>query len=161
MKKQVSFKQEKPITVIMMAALLFFLSILSIGEFSSFIGVFLLALVLTGYKISYDITEDFNAKKVVSFFNIPIFQSPLNLDFPDYISLFGANYSKSNEWGPVAAIGTKSNADKIAIKLFNGKTNFTLFKSSNYKVSKQLAEELRDLLNVELIDNVKELSHDQ
>ena len=160
MKKSVSFKQEKPITVVMLAALLFFLSLVSANELLEFIILFSIALLLIGYKISYIIKEDFNNKKEYSFFCIPIFKSILKLDFPEYISLFGANYSKRNEWGPVAAIGTNSNADKIAINLFNGNKKVTLFTSGKYEVSKKLAEELREVLNVELIDNVKVSQHE-
>ncbi|AOW21119.1 hypothetical protein [Urechidicola croceus] len=155
MKKSISFKQDKPVTSIIIGLMLITLAIFSSTVLSQFIIMSLIGVLLLGYKFSYIISEDFKNKKVFSIFGIPIFKSKLELDFPEYISLFGANYSKRNDWGPVAAIGTNSNVDKIAIKLFKGNKNVTVFKSEKYEVSKNLADELSEMLKVELVDNVK------
>ena len=149
------FKQEKPITVTMLGLLLIFISIFSSTSLVHFSFLLGLSLLLLGYKVSYRIASDYNNKKIVSLFGIPLIISKLEIINPDYISIFGANYSKRNDWGPVSALGTNSNADKIVVRLFKGSENFTVYKSSKYEKSKDLAVQLSEMLKVELIDKVK------
>ena len=147
--------QDKPMTIIMLGALLVLLSIISTTGIIDFIFLFSIALLLLGYRVSYKITKNYNNKRTISFFGLAIITTKLEIIYPDYISVFGANFSKRNDWGPVAAIGTNSNADKIVVRIFKGNESFTLFKSSKYKASKDLANQLSEMLKVELVDNVK------
>lgn len=154
--KHIIFKQDKPTTVIMLGALLLLLSLLSTNGLISFIFLFSIALLLLGYRVSYKINKDYNNKKIISLFGIQLITTKLNILFPDYISLFGANFSKRNDWGPIAAIGTNSNADKIAIKFFKGSEKFTVYKSNKYEKTNEFAKQLSEMLRVELVDNVKD-----
>lgn len=152
---KIIFKQDKPITVIMLGVLLVILSFVSSTSIGGFIVLFSIALLLLGYRISYIISKDYNNKKVISFFGLPIITSKLEVLFPDYISVFGANFSKRNDWGPVSAIGTNLNADKIVVRLFKENENFTLFKSGKYEEAINLARQLSDMLKVELVDKIR------
>ncbi len=58
-----------------------------------------ISILLVGYSISYKITKDFKNQKLVSFFGIHLFEMKMELDFPEYISVFSATYSLDNEWG--------------------------------------------------------------
>ncbi len=154
--KQINFKQEKPTTVVILGVLLVLFSIFSANDLKSFIFLLSIGLLLLGYRVSFKIAKDYNNKKVFSIFKVPLIITKLNILFPDYISLFGANFSKRNDWGTVSAIGTNSNADKIVIRLFKGSEKFTVYKSNKYEKSKELAEQLSRMLKVELVDNVNE-----
>ena len=151
---KIIFKQDKPTTVVMMGVLLVLLSIISTSSIVDFIFLFSIALLLLGYRVSYKILKDYNNKKTISFLGIPIINTTLDIIYPDYISVFGANFSKRNDWGPIASLGTNSNADKIVIRLFKENEKFTLFKSGKYEVTKKLAIQLSEMLKVELVDNV-------
>ncbi len=151
---QVIFKQDKPTTVIMLGVLLVLLSIISTSSLVDFIFLFLIALLLLGYRVSYRISKDYNNKKIISLFWIPLIIMKLDIIYPDYISVFGANFSKRNDWGPVSAIGTNSNADKFVVRLFKESEKFTLFKTGKYEEARYLARQLSGVLEVELVDKI-------
>jgi len=114
------------------------------------------SLVLFGFSTSYEITENFQNKKLYSIFGVVVFSLKLELDFPDYISVFSGSFSVDNEWGAVSAIGTKERHEKLAVRFFTGNKYVSLFKTENYKEALEKAEELSKLLKVEIYDSTKE-----
>ncbi|SHI95255.1 hypothetical protein [Aquimarina spongiae] len=114
------------------------------------------SLLLFGFSVSYKITENFQNRKLYSIFGVVIFSSKLELDFPDYISVFSGSFSMDNEWGAVSAIGTKERHEKLVVRFFTGNKYVSLFKTENYKEALQKAEELSKLLEVEIYDTTKE-----
>ncbi|WP_106793702.1 hypothetical protein [Aquimarina sp. Aq78] len=116
----------------------------------------LLSLGVFGYSVSYKINRDFNNQKLFSLFGFPIFETKLDLEYPDYISIFTTSFSLDNEWGAVSAIGTKERHSKIVIRFFSGNKNFTLYKTEKYGKAYKKANELSELLGVEIYDRSKE-----
>ncbi len=118
--------------------------------------VFIITLLIFGFSTSYKISSDFNNQKLFSFFGIHFFSAKLDLDFPDYISIFSASFSLNNDWSTVSALGTKERHDKVVVRFFKGNRNFTVYKTGRYEAAVQKANELSALLNVEVQDMMKE-----
>ena len=152
----IKLTQEKPITVKMLATLLVGLAIFSSTTTTQLIVLLTLGILLFGYKISYKISKDFNNKKEFSIFGITLYGSRLEIEFPTYISIYSANQTKENNWGPISALGTSSNEDKVVIRLFSNNENHAVYKSKRYEKAKVIAKNLSDLLEIELIDQIKE-----
>lgn len=114
------------------------------------------SLIIFGYSVSYRINKDFNNQKLFSIFGFVVFITKLNLEYPDYISVFSASFSLDNEWGAVSAIGTKERHHKIVVRFFTGNKNFTLYKTDKYENALDKANALSELLNVEIYDSIKE-----
>lgn len=150
------FLQEKPIKAKILGIVLIVFSFFTLDILSQFISLILLGSLILGYSVNYKITKDFKNKKIISLFGLPIIKTNLNIQYPEYISIFGASFSQENQWGPVAALGTSSKSDKIVIRLFKDHDRFTLLKSNNYEVAKEKATKLSEMLEVNLVDNVNE-----
>lgn len=153
--KYLKLKQEKPITVTMLGVLLMGLGLFSFTTLIQFLVLNMLGIIVLGYRISYRITKEFMNTKEFSLLGIKLWSSKLSIQFPEYISVFGANYSKSNDWGPVSALGTQSETDKVVVTLFSANEKFTVYRSGKYEKSKHIAEQLSTLLDVELVDHLK------
>lgn len=139
----------------MLGLLLVVLALIGSTNLVQFIVLMLMGISLLGYTFVYRISEEFKNKKEFTIFGITLFSSTLKMEFPEYISLFGANFSKTNEWGPVSAMGTESNAEKYVIRCFTGIEKTTLYTSAKYVKAKEKAEQLSQLLKVELVDQIK------
>ncbi|WP_074409875.1 MULTISPECIES: hypothetical protein [Aquimarina] len=153
-------KQEKPIKGKILSILVLVISVAFLFYteepiLSRFIFL-LLSLGVFGYSVSYKINRDFNNQKLFSFFGFPIFKTKLDLEYPDYISVFTTSFSLDNEWGAVSAIGTKERHSKIVVRFFTGNKNFTLYKTEKYEKASRKANELSKLLGVEIYDRSKE-----
>ncbi len=158
--KSMLFKQIKPIKVKILGV--FILCIIPYVVFqydspiSQIMTMLLIGVVLLGYSVSYEIKKGFDNYKHFAIFGITIWRQKLNLDFPDYISIFGASFKQDNEWGTVSALGTQAKNDAIVIRLFHESKYFTLFKTNTYEIALTRAKELGELLNVEIHDATKQ-----
>lgn len=151
---KINFKQKKPVKAVIFGLLFLLISILGSTGIVQFVVLLIVGLILLGYRITYRINKDFRNYKIISIFGISLLKLNLILAFPDYISIFGANFSRSNDFGPVAALGTQHKSDEIVIRFFNGSENNTIFMSDNYNLVKEKANALHEMLGVELVDNV-------
>ncbi|MDH7446325.1 hypothetical protein QBK95_11850 [Aquimarina sp. 2201CG14-23] len=122
---------------------------------SSRIILFSISLLVFGFSISYKIDKSFNNYKLFSVFGLVLFRTRLEIDFPDYISVFSGSFSAKNEWSTVSALGIKERHEKIVIRFFTNNKNVTLYKTDNYDMALQKAKTLSKLLNVELYDATK------
>lgn len=154
--KELCFKQEKPITVKIMGSLLLVVGLINYSDLVGSLIVLFLSLVLLGYSISYKRTKEYCNYKQYSFFGKVVFKRKIDILFPKYISLFGSSLSKPNDWGPVFALGTRSNGDRFVIRLFNEEENFTIYTSDNLIKTRKMAFELSELSVVELVDKTSE-----
>ncbi|WP_271770051.1 hypothetical protein [Aquimarina algiphila] len=157
--KSVFCKQEKPIKGRILSVLVLLVSIAFLfyteESILSRLVFFFFSLIVFGYSVSYKINKDFNNQKLFSVFGFPVLKTKLNLDFPDYISVFSASFSLDNEWGTVSAIGTKERHSKIVVRFFTKNKNFTLYKTERYEKALKVAHELSELLEVEIYDTIK------
>ncbi len=160
MTKNILFKQEKPlkgkilseIILCVAAAFLFFAT----EPLQTRIIFFVCMVLINGFSVSYRIKENFENKKVFAIFGLPFFKTKLSVAFPDYISVFSASFSLDNEWGTIAAIGTQERQESVVIRFFTGNKHFTLYKTENYERALQMANELGEMLDVEVHDATKE-----
>ncbi|TPN87846.1 hypothetical protein [Aquimarina algicola] len=159
MKSEV-FKQQKPLKAKILSVIVAVFSVLillvSTGSIIPRILFFCVSMVVLGYSISYEIKENFLNRKHFSVFGVKIFSTALKLEYPDYISVFSTSSSINNEWGAIAAIGTKERHDNIVVRFFTDNRNFTLYRTNNYEEAFRKATTLQKILNIELYDNTKE-----
>jgi len=120
--------------------------------------VLLIGLVLIGYSVTYEIRQTFDNYKRINLFGITIWKQQLHLLFPDYISLFSSSFKKDNEWGAVAALGSKSKYQSAVVKFFKGQKNEIIYKSNDYTKALEKTNELSVMLNVRIYDAVKNSS---
>ncbi|MBQ0733728.1 hypothetical protein [Aquimarina celericrescens] len=118
--------------------------------------LFSVSLFVFGFSTSFKISSAFDNEKLYCFFGITLFTTKLDIEFPDYISVFSTSLTSDNEWGAIAAIGTKERLDRFVVRFFTANKNFTLYRTSKQKIAQQKAESLSKLLNVELYDTTKE-----
>ncbi|WP_024768612.1 hypothetical protein [Aquimarina macrocephali] len=153
-------KQEKPVKGRILSILILVISIAFLfyteEPLLTRLIFLLLSLGVFGYSISYKINKDFNNQKLFLVFGFPIFKTKLDLEYPDYISVFTTSFSLDNEWGAVSAIGTKERHSKIVVRFFAGNKNFTLYKTEKDEKAYKKANELSELLGVEIYDSSKE-----
>ncbi len=118
----------------------------------------LIGLVLIGYSVTYEIQKGFENYKRIRLFGVTLWKQKLKVLFPEYISVFSTSFKKDNEWGTVAALGTKSVNENVVIKFFKGQKNEIVYKSSEYANALEKANELSVMLNVRVHDAVKNSS---
>jgi len=150
------FKQQKPSKVKILAVLILmldgYLLFKSYSTISQMLILFAIAIILLGYSVSYEIRKNFDVFKHLKFLGITIYKAKEDLAFPEYISVFSALFKQDNEWGSVSALGTQEKHSSFVIRLFNGNSKFTLFKTNNYQKAIVRANELSELLGVEVYD---------
>ena len=139
-----------------LGSLLLIFGLINYSDLTVSVIVVSLSLVLLGYSVSYKITKEYCNYKQFSFFGIVVFKRRLEILSPRYISLYGSSFSKSNDWGPVSALGTKSNWYGFVIRIFNKEDSFAIYRSNNLIRTRKLAFELSELLVVELVDKTLE-----
>ncbi len=158
--KSIICKQERALKGRILTTIVLVFAVLYLFQTSEPILARLIFLTITllifGFSVSYKINGDFNNQKLFSVFGAVLFKTKLELDFPDYISVFSASLKLDNEWGAVSAIGTKERHDKLVVRFFNENKNFTLYKTENYQKALDKANALSTLLNVEVYDATKE-----
>ncbi|GAA4279543.1 hypothetical protein [Aquimarina mytili] len=158
--KSVTCRQEKALKgrILSIFVLLFsvlFLFFASEPLFSR-LALFIISMFVFGFSISYQINQDFNNYKVFAVFGIIVYRTKLKIKFPEYISVFSTSLSLNNEWGSVAAIGTKERHDKIVVRFFTGNNKFTIFRTENYQDALDKANALGELLDIEIYNKIKE-----
>jgi len=159
---RVLLKQSKPLQVSINGyVLLAFIPFLLFNNPNAFVRVGLLllgGLVLVGYSVQYEVNKNFINYKLWTFFGFTVFKSKLNLFLPEYISLFSTSFKKDNDWGAVAALGTKSKSSNIVLKFFKGAKNEIVFKCNDYYTALKKAEELSELLDISIHNTFKDSS---
>ncbi|MFD2563526.1 hypothetical protein [Aquimarina rubra] len=113
------------------------------------------SLLVFGFGVSYKINKDFNNEKLFSVFGLVLYRAKLDLEFPDYISVFSGSFSLNNEWATVSALGTKERHEKIVVRFFTDNRKVTVYKTNTYNAAFEKARELSDLLSVEIYDTTK------
>ncbi len=116
---------------------------------------FVTSLIVFGFSVSYKINEDFINEKLYSVFGLVLFKTKLDLEFPDYISVFSGSFSVNNEWATVSAIGTKERHENIVVRFFTENRKTTLYKTNDYKKAIDKANGLKELLEVDIYDMTK------
>lgn len=158
--ESVIFKQERALKGKILSTIILAFAVLFLFQTSEPVLTRLIFLAITmlvfGFSVSYKINSDFNNQKLFSVFGITIFKVKLELDFPEYISVFSASFKLDNEWGAVSAIGTKERHDKTVIRFFTGNKNFTVYKTEKHQKAVEKANTLSKMLNVEIYDATKE-----
>jgi len=153
-------KQERALKakILTTVVLVFSIVMLVFGPepFFSRVLLFLVVLFVFGFSISYRIKKDFNNQKVFSFFGIPMIKVAVEMDFPEYISVFSGSFSVNNDWSTVSALGTKERHEKTVVRFFTGNKKVTLYKSNDYENALEKANALSKLLDVEVYNAAKE-----
>lgn len=134
---------------IMVFAILSFL----FDESSLFMGVlfFCIGLIWLGCSKAFKITEDFSNEVLFMFFGMVFWKSKLRLEFPDYISVFKASFIHRDD-----VDGGETRFKKWVIRFFKDNRHFTVLKLDNYNKALEVANDLGELLQVEVYDTSKE-----
>ncbi|PKV48741.1 hypothetical protein ATE84_0749 [Aquimarina sp. MAR_2010_214] len=123
-----------------------------ISKFSIILGVlfFLIGLFLAGFSNAYRITKDFNNEKLFILYGRIFWRSKLDLEFPDYISVFHASFVSRDE-----VEGTEDKFKKWVVRFFSDNRFFTILEENDYHIALKSANELSELLGVEVYDRSK------
>ncbi|MBS9461289.1 hypothetical protein KIM67_02615 [Flagellimonas sp. 389] len=154
MKQSISFKQQKPSTVIILGvftlALTLFLIYEGAAKLDQILIMAIIGTVLLAYSTSYRLDDDFKIFKHFKLFGISLFKHKEFSFSPDYISVFPALFKKNAEWGPIAALGKTTENKSYIIRLFNESGHLTVFKSNSFQTISDKAKRLGIMLNVEV-----------
>ncbi|NAS31604.1 hypothetical protein GTQ40_11525 [Flavobacteriaceae bacterium R38] len=131
------------------------LGLLGWGNWNQVIILGLLGVLIVAFGSHYIITSDYNNKHCYSFFGITFLKKRLEIIYPDYISIFTINEKRSNEYGPVSALGSISKDAFFFLRIFKENKHFTLYKSNDYHKVLSKGNELKAMLKIELIDKIK------
>jgi hypothetical protein len=112
--------------------------------------IFCLSIIVSGFSIVYKITKDFKNEICYRFFRMIIYKSKLDLEFPEYISVFHASFVSRDEEDR-----TRDKFKKWTVRFFKGNTYFTILEENNYHVALRNANKLSELLGVEIYDKSK------
>lgn len=136
------------ITIFVFALTSFFIS-----KFSVILGVlfFLIGLFLAGFSNAYRITKDFKNEKLFILYGRIFWRSKLDIEFPDYISVFHASFVSRDKED-----GSESRSKKWVVRFFKDNRFFTILEENDYHVALRNANELSELLGVEIYDSSKE-----
>ena len=155
---RVSFVQKKPIVAIILGTSLLLLFIYNAwsgaGSLGQLIGLGTLSVLLLGYSVVYEVDSHRDFYIAYCFFKVPVFRKKLNIFYPEYVSVFPMRSGKNSDWGPVSAMGKRSNSDEFCVRIFNDKEKFTLIRTSNSKLALRKAKALSELLKVELVNKI-------
>ena len=149
-------KQIKPLTVKILGAFLFLLTIWMMVQYepptSQVVVMFLISFILLGYQVSFEFNKAYKNKRLLKLFGIVVWSSKLDSIFPDYIKVYSGHYKQDSEFGPVSALGNSRQYGFYAVRFFKGNKHFTPFKSTRMEKALSKAKELSALLEVELLD---------
>tara|TARA_B110000305_G_C19283163_1_gene560332 strand:+ start:507 stop:974 length:468 start_codon:yes stop_codon:yes gene_type:complete len=154
--RELCFKQGNPITLMILGSLPLVFGLINYSDLTVSVIVLSPSLVLLGYSVSYKTTKEYCNYNRLIFFGIVVFKRRLEIFFLRYISFYASIFFKLNDWGPVSALGTKSNSDGFVIRIFNKEDSFAIYRSNNLIRTRKLAFELSELLVVELVDKTLE-----
>ena len=156
---QMIFKQKKNIKEYIFGSIFILFGLLAmLSSETLFYGflVMLIGIIFIGFNIKYEITNTFNNRKHISVFSIPLFKTKLVFPYPDYVSIFATQFRQSNEYGAVSAIGHDSKFKEIVIRLFKHNKHLTVFRTTNYQEALNNANFLKDMLEIELYNNLEQ-----
>ena len=152
MKEFLLFKQRKPITVTILGAFLLALLALIVYEqrvpLSQTVVMLAGGILLLAYSVSYEIRKDFKHKKHLKLFGMTVLRSKLDYFEQERGVVLPTVSRKSNNWGPISAIGTKSTNSEYVIRLFKGNRYFTLYRSNSFELIVDLGKQLSEVLEV-------------
>ncbi|MGY3792466.1 hypothetical protein [uncultured Aquimarina sp.] len=159
MSNYVICKQERALKGKILVTIVFVFSVLMLffgrEELWSRILLVVVSSLFFGFSTSYKINSHFENYKLFSVFGLVLFKTKLNLEFPDYVSVFSGSFVQNNDWSTVSAIGTKERHDKYVVRFFKENKKTTLFQSEKYDKALEKAKELSKLLNIEVFDATK------
>ena len=156
----VFLKQYKPAKVkILGIIILVFVAYLLIGNnvlLSQILILSFITILLIGYSVLYKIDKEFENYKLIRFLGITIWKQKITIEYPDYISVFSISFTQDNNWGTISSLGSQIKQNATVARFFSGSRYTTLYKSENYQSALDKANELSQLLNVEVYDATKE-----
>lgn len=159
MRKYVLCKQERALKGKILVTVVFVFSILMLffgnEELWSRVLLVVVSSLFLGFSTSYRINDNFENYKLFSVFGLVFFKTKIELEYPDYISVFSGSFVQNNDWSTVSAIGTKERQDKYVVRFFKDNRKTTLFQSEKYDKALEKANKLSRLLNVEVFDATK------
>jgi hypothetical protein len=154
MRTALFFKQQKPLTVVILGIIFLVFAILALLEdatrLESIIAMLCMGCVLLGYSISFEMNMNLNHKKHFKLFGVTAFKTRLECFEPEYVTVFSTINVKSSEWGPVSAMGNQQKGQSHVVRMFKGVKHFTVFRTKSLEEAKARAENLGKLLNVEI-----------
>ncbi len=154
----VSFTQKKPIVANILGAFLLILFIHNtwrgLGGLNQTIGLVAFSALLLSYSIVYEVDSQGHFYTLYCFLKVPVYRKKLNIFYPEYVSVFPMRSGKNSDWGPVSAMGKRSNNDEFCVRIFDDKEKFTLIRTSNSKLALHKAKALSVLLKIELINKI-------
>lgn len=139
MMEYVICKQERALKgkIVTTIVLVFSIVMLFFGSepFFSRALLFLIALFVFSFSISDKIKKDFKSQKLFSFFGMPMLKIAMEIEFPEYISVFSGPFRVNDDWSTVSALGTKERHDKTVVRFFTVNKKVTLYKTNDYEIS--------------------------
>jgi len=101
----------KPLTVKILGTFLLFLTIWMISKYNTparqIVVMLLLSFILVGYQVCFEFNIPYKNRRLIKFFGVVVWSSPLEVIFPDYIKIYCGHYKQDSEFGPVSALGNK------------------------------------------------------
>ncbi len=157
--KSVFLKQPKPLKVKILGVLLLLLLPFALVDnenpFLQILIMIIISSLLLGYSIIYEIRKDFVNYKCFALFGWTVWKQKLDIEYPEYISIFSASFKQDNEWGTVSALGTRIEDKSIVLRFFNDQRYFTAFKNNKYQKVLDKAKEVSELLEVEIYNAIE------
>ncbi len=112
--------------------------------------VVLLAIWFIGFSDAYLIRKDFDNKKLYLFFGMVLWKRDLQLEFPEYISVFHASFVQKDEFDEPS-----EKYKEWVIRFFNKTRHSTVLQHYDYNVVLEKANELGLLLDIPVYDTSK------
>lgn len=120
------------------------------------IFIFLIGFLILTINTEIEVFKTFENKYNITLFSKTIFSKNKKLIEPNYISLFGQSFSRSNDFSTVSALGSTSSYDFYVIRFFDeNNRNEIIFKSKNKTEVLEKGTQLAALLNVELLNKLE------
>lgn len=110
------------------------------------VGVF-----FSGFSTAYRITKNFKNEKLFILYRWVFWRTKLNLEFPDYISVFYSSFVSRDKED-----GSESRSNKWVVRFFKDDRFFTILEENDYDIALKSGNELSELLGVEIYDRSKE-----
>ncbi len=152
----ITFKQHRPVKAFYIGVPIIIVGFIGWGNWDQVIILSAIGLLIIGFEKQYTISKDYINRVGYGFFGLQIFKKKTEILYPDYVSIFSINQKRSNEYGPVSAVGSVSKDSFFVIRLFQTNKYFTLYKSKNYNQAYDKAKELSKMLEIDLIDKTNQ-----
>ncbi len=154
--ESVRLKKDKILNIKIFAAIFIVIGIVAAFENLTGIFILLIGVLLVGINVELEIFSIDKSRLQFTFLNKRLFSIKQEVLSPNYISLFGQSFSKSNDFSAVAALGSSSAFDFYVIRFFDeNNRNEIVFKSKNKAEVLQKGKQLAELLNVDLLNKLE------